>query len=182
LHNTLTGQGYKYVYSGGSGKLGEFHHVYGKGEGVKSRNGERAILAERKNGQHGVGYREAAKAAAGRGKDAGEKSGIQKAIAALRSSYGFDTIGRKGDNILVRKGYFYPNDYDEDTLAAKVLSTLSSAGIKANVIGSGNVWKPFRGGASTAAQSHWWVELKVDEQPNAQDTRRATDCTYCAAV
>ena len=107
-------------------------------------------------------------------KDAIDKSSVQKALAVLKASYGFDTVGRRGDNILVRKGYFYSNGYDEDKLATKALAMLSSAGIKAGVVQAGNVWKPFKGGASTAAQSHWWVELKIVENAQTQ----ATDCCY----
>jgi hypothetical protein len=59
LHNELNRKKYKHVYSGSTGKPGELTHVYGRGAGVQSRNGERAVLTERKNGEHGVTYREA---------------------------------------------------------------------------------------------------------------------------
>ena len=95
-----------------------------------------------------------------------DKTAFQKARSILESN--FNTVSRKGDNLLVRKGYFYTNGYDEEKLANKILALLSTAGIKASVVNKGSVWKPFKGGASVAAQSHWWVELRIDA-PAAQD-------------
>jgi signal peptidase I len=96
-------------------------------------------------------------------RDAKPVSIISKAISVLNASYGFDTVGRKGDNVLVRKGYFYSNGGSEDKVADRAISTLAAAGIKARVMRTGDVWKPFKGGASIAAQSHWWVELRISE-------------------
>jgi hypothetical protein len=96
-------------------------------------------------------------------RDAKPVSIISKAISVLNASHGFDTVGRKGDNVLVRKGYFYSNGSSEDKVADRAISTLAAAGIKAQVVRKGDIWKRFKGGASIAAQSHWWVELRIIE-------------------
>ena len=87
---------------------------------------------------------------------------LQKALDKVR----YDTKGRnKEKNIVLRRGFFYTHGMTAETFALSVEKAIAEAGSKARVVDSGEVWKDFRGGASIANQSHWWVEIK-DEIPN----------------
>lgn len=57
----------------------------------------------------------------------------------------------------VREGFFYKHGKTTEDLRAKVLTAFPSAAI----IGSGEVFKAFRGGASIANSSHWYVKFTV---------------------
>lgn len=53
----------------------------------------------------------------------------------------------------VRRGFFYTNGRTAAHFAEIVKIALPNV----RIIDSGEVWRPFRGGASTAQQSHWFV-------------------------
>lgn len=73
-----------------------------------------------------------------------------------------DSFGRnKAGNIVLRREFFYTHGKTSEDFASKVQAQLDSAGIAANVIDSGEQWAAFRGGASVAKSSHWWVEVAV---------------------
>jgi len=72
-------------------------------------------------------------------------------------------IGRKANgNIVVRRGYFYTNGCTAEKFCENVAVELDHAGVKYSIVGHGDHWAPFRGGASVANSSHWWVELRVE--------------------
>jgi len=74
-------------------------------------------------------------------------------------------IVRKRDgtkHFVFRKGYFYKSGTPE-MFAESVTNKLTRDGIEHTVIDSGDNWAPFKGGASVAKQSHFWVEVKVEE-------------------
>lgn len=52
---------------------------------------------------------------------------------------------------------------------AEVTALLTEAGIAFAIVGSGEVWKDFRGGASVANQSHFYVEIKLVTVPPMQE-------------
>lgn len=88
------------------------------------------------------------------------KTALQQVKQAL--SHCADTVGRnKAGNIVVRKGYFYRNGMDVDRFENTIQGILVSHKIYAQVVNKGDVWRPFRGGASVAQQSHFYVELAV---------------------
>ena len=73
-----------------------------------------------------------------------------------------DQVSRKKNgNILLRKGYFYTHGRNEEDFEKRVLAKLHEADISSKVVDLGNHWAAFKGGASIARQSHWWVELEV---------------------
>lgn len=57
-----------------------------------------------------------------------------------------------------RWGFFYSHGRTAETAVQRVLATFPHA----HVVDSGEVWKPFSGGAPTAKQSHWWVKFTLD--------------------
>jgi hypothetical protein len=84
-------------------------------------------------------------------------------IAQIRESvHGVDMISRKRNgNILFRKGYFYRFNQNEESLANSIIEQLTTVGLKARVVDSGDHWAPFKGSAPVAKQSHFYVELAV---------------------
>ena len=73
-----------------------------------------------------------------------------------------DTINtKKGGNILCRWGYFYSHGATAEDYAMQVRKLLTNHNIPYRIIDCGNHWAPFRGGASVANQSHFWVEVYV---------------------
>lgn len=75
-------------------------------------------------------------------------------------------ISRKRDgtkHFIFRKGYFYTNGSDSAKFAEHVTRRLEAAGIEHTIIDNGDHWAAFKGGASVAKQSHWWVEVAVAE-------------------
>jgi len=56
-----------------------------------------------------------------------------------------------------RSGYFYRHGQDTKTHVNKVLSTFPDA----KIIDSGDHWAAFRGGASVAKQSHFYVKFEI---------------------
>jgi hypothetical protein len=68
----------------------------------------------------------------------------------------FDAIGRRRNgNYIVRRGFFYSHGYTADTYVQHVLEAYPHA----NIVASGRVDKPFRGGADIAHSSHFYVEF-----------------------
>lgn len=70
------------------------------------------------------------------------------------------TVGKtKRGTIIVRRGFFYTNGCTAEIFRDGVVRRLAANGIEVNVVDFGEIWKPFRGGATTAQGSHWYVEL-----------------------
>ncbi len=57
----------------------------------------------------------------------------------------------------VRWGFFYTHGRTTSEFVAHVKAAFPDA----RVLDSGEVWKPFRGGATTAHSSHWFVKFTV---------------------
>ena len=66
---------------------------------------------------------------------------------------------RKDGTIVIRRGFFYRHGKDAQDFSLSVGAALSKAGIQYRVKDWGEKYTSFRGGASLASQSHWWVEL-----------------------
>lgn len=80
----------------------------------------------------------------------------------LRDNLHPETIGKnKAGNLVLRWGYFYRNGRTSEHYVARVRDFLTNQGI-AHVIGaSGDHFAAFRGGASTANSSHFFVEIQL---------------------
>ncbi len=68
-----------------------------------------------------------------------------------------DSYSRKENVFTVRVSFFYRMGKTVDSLINHVLKAYP----KANIIDSGEVWKPFRGGATIAQGSHWFVKFTL---------------------
>jgi hypothetical protein len=82
-----------------------------------------------------------------------------------------DTCSRKDDVYTVRCGFFYRMGKTADTYRDRVLEVYPSA----KIISFGEVYKPFRGGASVANSSHWYVVFQL--QPKINVIRLTGDVT-----
>lgn len=88
-----------------------------------------------------------------------------KGIKQLLRAQGFSSVGVKKDgSIIVRKEYFYRSGRDEHQMCATVEAVLKTNNIDATIIDKGDHWAPFRGSASVAQSSHFWVNFKVCDQ------------------
>jgi len=67
------------------------------------------------------------------------------------------SYSKKGDVFTVRRGFFYTHGKTSQDFVNDVLTAFPEA----KVVDSGEVWKPFRGGASVTASSHWFVKFTV---------------------
>ncbi len=61
--------------------------------------------------------------------------------------------------VTIRIGFFYTHGRTTQTWVDKVKESFPTA----TIVDSGEVWKPFKGGASLKAQSHWFVKFTVPE-------------------
>ena len=72
----------------------------------------------------------------------------------------FDTLSYKLGVWKFRRGFYYTHGQDSDKLAAKIFEALKQ--FDCHIIERHEIWKPFRGGASIANQSHWLVVFTLD--------------------
>ncbi len=80
---------------------------------------------------------------------------IRNALDALADS----VSKRKDGTIVIRRGFYYRHGADAESYRIAVCKKLNSTGIQYSIKDYGEKWAAFRGGASLASQSHWWVEL-----------------------
>ncbi len=71
------------------------------------------------------------------------------------SVIGIDTCSVKNGVFTARRGFFYTSGRTAEKFVACILKSFPTA----IILDKGEVWKPFRGGASTTAQSHWFVKF-----------------------
>ncbi len=71
-----------------------------------------------------------------------------------------DAFGKnKAGNVVIRQGYFYRHGQTPEIFKARVEAQCKSAGVAIRIVGCGDHWAAFRGGASIARSSHFWVEV-----------------------
>lgn len=88
-----------------------------------------------------------------------KKVSVKTALGAVA-----DSVGKKKDGTMVaRRGFYYRHGFTAEKFEAAVTEALTAAGLKFEVTDRYEIWKPFNGGASVAAGSHWGVEFKVKE-------------------
>lgn len=78
-------------------------------------------------------------------------------LKQVREALDVDSASVKNGVFTVRRGFFYRHGFTADALAASVKRAFPTA----KVLDSGEVWKPFRGGAPVSKQSHWFVKFEV---------------------
>lgn len=72
-----------------------------------------------------------------------------------------DTVGKKKDgSFVIRRGYFYRQGLDSEKFKNAVLKALKDHGFEAQAVEHGDHWAPFKGGASLAQSSHFYVVIR----------------------
>ena len=71
----------------------------------------------------------------------------------------FDTFSIRGGIFTVRKEFYYMHGIDSNEKKQQVLETFPNA----EIVDFGTHYTAFKGGASTANQSHWFVKFKITE-------------------
>lgn len=91
-----------------------------------------------------------------------------------------DSYSVKDGVFTIREGFFYRHGRTSENLVAAVLRAFPTAIIR----DSGEVWKPFRGGAKIAQSSHWFVKFTVPDKAyfDARDEAAAVDFEWCEAA
>ncbi len=85
-------------------------------------------------------------------------------LTASKMAEMLSTVGQlsKSKGLFVaRRGFFYTHGYTAEKFAASVKAELAKQGVEINVVETGEVWKPFKGSASVAQSSHWFVKFTV---------------------
>ena len=85
-----------------------------------------------------------------------------KNLRKVMSKSGFIFKFSKGQ-LHVVKGYFYTNGYTPEKLVESVTKYLEENGFKVTIQDSGNIWKPFKGGATVWSGSRFYVKLTVND-------------------
>lgn len=88
-----------------------------------------------------------------------KKSYVAQIQDALHPFVADQVSRRKDGTVVVRRGYFYTHGKDAEDFQLAVGNALQKAGIRYSIKDYGDNWARFRGGASLAKSSHWWVEL-----------------------
>lgn len=79
-------------------------------------------------------------------------------LTELRKTLRVSTISKRNGVYTARKEFFYTNGYTASMLADKIRAAYPAA----KILETAEIWKPFRGGASTANSSHWLVRFTLD--------------------
>jgi hypothetical protein len=86
------------------------------------------------------------------------------AVGQVKKAVGHaaDTVGKtKNGTVMVRKGYFYRCGSTASSVAARISTLLTEAGVAHRIEDSGDHWAPFVGKGSVARNSHFYVEITV---------------------
>ena len=75
----------------------------------------------------------------------------------VQEATGVDQVTKSKGVYTARVGFYYRHGKD----AAYVVRIIQEAFPEAKIEDSGEVWKPFNGGASVARQSHWFVKFTL---------------------
>lgn len=78
----------------------------------------------------------------------------------MKLAIGADTISKRGAVITIRKEFFYRHGGSAEKMVDRVRALFPAA----TILDSGDIWKPFRGGASVAQSSHWFVKFELPEE------------------
>lgn len=70
----------------------------------------------------------------------------------------FDTYSVRKGIFTVRKEFYYPHGRHIDYFELKIKEAFPDA----KIVDSAEIWKSFRGGASTADSSHWFVKFTFE--------------------
>jgi len=77
----------------------------------------------------------------------------------IKSEVRIDQITKNNEIYTIRKGFYYTHGFTTE----KYINQVKRVFPNAEIIDAGEIWLPFRGGASISRQSHWFVKFKLNE-------------------
>lgn len=91
-------------------------------------------------------------------------------LSILKENISVDSIGRKRDGTYIfRQGFFYKHHITHQIVAERISRQLDGLNRPHSVVDSGEHWTAFRGGATVANSSHWWVQVRFEDvDPNTK--------------
>ena len=94
-------------------------------------------------------------------------------IQKIRDNISVDEISKDREgNLIFRRGFFYTNNGSAEQFAARIDNELTNLNIPHTIVDKGQVWRPFKGGATTKSQSHWWVKVKISQPSVAEADKK----------
>jgi hypothetical protein len=78
-------------------------------------------------------------------------------VAAKVTKVKLDMVSLKHGVFTARRTFFYTHGKTAQIL----VNAITDAFPTAEILESGEIWKPFRGGAPVAKQSHWFVKFTI---------------------
>ncbi len=87
---------------------------------------------------------------------------MKHSISFLKEHIIADMVSRKRDgsgDVVFRLGYFYSHGNDSSKFSQNISKQLDKLDIKHTVIDHGDHWASFKGGATLANSSHFWVKI-----------------------
>ena len=94
----------------------------------------------------------------------------QSLTGLVREKLDVDSVSVRDGVVTVRDEFFYSHGRTSEDFVRDVLKAFPDAIVR----DSGEVWKPFRGGASTAQSSHWFVVFTLSTDTERDEIRRAS--------
>lgn len=88
-----------------------------------------------------------------------KKVSPQTQVANILAALADSVSKRRDGSIVIRRGFYYRHGSDAESFRIAVCKRLNEAGFNYSIKDYGEKWAAFRGGASLASQSHWWVEI-----------------------
>jgi len=76
---------------------------------------------------------------------------------------GADSVSHKDGIFTVRNEFFFTHGHTAEDFAQRVKQSLETPRLAVEIVAQGTEYKPFRGGAGVAKNSHWWVKFRVNE-------------------
>lgn len=73
-----------------------------------------------------------------------------------------DSVSCRNGVWTARRGFYYHLGGSTEKFVVDVRNALLAKGLTGQLEDSGEVWKPFKGGASLAKQSHWFVKFNLN--------------------
>jgi len=79
----------------------------------------------------------------------------------LRENIACSEIVKYKGNFIARQGFYYTHGKTADDFLDDIIMQLKHLDISFHIIDHGEIWKPFKGGASLKNQSHWFVKFEI---------------------
>jgi len=92
-------------------------------------------------------------------------------LKTLREELHPDGIGRSRNGLItLRNGFFYRHGKTAEMFADRVRACIAEKGLPAEVVGCGEHWAVFKGGAALRNSSHWWVTVREVQRESGGET------------